>query len=59
LDDWALRTIATMRASAVSAPTAVAVKVNAPVVLTVPPITGSPGRFAVGTGSPVIIDSST
>jgi hypothetical protein len=42
-----------MRASAVSAPTAVVVKTNDPVVLIVPPTTGAPGCFAAGTGSPV------
>jgi hypothetical protein len=38
-----------MRANAVSAPTSMAVNVNAPVVLTVPPVTRSPARLAAGT----------
>ena len=32
---------------------------KAPVPLTVPPITRSPGRFVTGIDSPVTIDSST
>jgi hypothetical protein len=32
---------------------------NEPVWLTVPPMSGSPGRFSTGIGSPVSIDSST
>jgi len=43
LEPWAWRTRATMRDKVVSAPTLVARRVNAPVVLTVPPVTGSPG----------------
>ncbi len=46
-------------ASAVSAPTFVASNVNAPVLLSVPPITISPARFSTGMLSPVSIDSST
>ena len=43
----------------VSAPTLVARKVKAPVLLIVPPTTSAPFSLATGTGSPVIIDSST
>ena len=46
-------------ASTVSAPTRVARKVKLPVLLIVPPTTSAPAAFATGTGSPVIIDSST
>ena len=46
-------------ASTVSAPTRVARKAKAPRVLSVPPTTVAPARFSTGTGSPVIIDSST
>ncbi|RIH74245.1 hypothetical protein Mhypo_03451 [Meiothermus hypogaeus] len=59
LEAWALRTICTMRESAVSAPTAVALKVKAPVWFTVPPTTFAPGVLAAGIGSPVIMLSST
>lgn len=45
-------------ASAVSEPTRVARMVNAPVVFTVAPMTGSPGPLPVGTLSPVTMDSS-
>src|SRR5439155_25431325 len=58
-EDCASRTMATMRARAVSAPTLVARKRNAPCWLRVPPTTSSPGPFATGTSSPVSIDSST
>ena len=46
-------------ASTVSAPTRVARKAKAPRVLSVPPTTVAPAPFSTGTGSPVIIDSST
>ncbi len=45
--------------SAVSAPTRVARKLNAPVLLSVPPTTSSPARFSTGRLSPVTIASST
>ena len=37
----------------------VAGKANAPFWFTEPPVTTLPGAFATGSGSPVIIDSST
>ena len=43
----------------VSAPTRSARMTNDPVPFTVPPATASPGCLCTGTGSPVIIDSST
>ena len=46
-------------ASTVSFPIRVDSNVKAPLVLIVPPITSSPGRFSTGIGSPEIIDSST
>ena len=46
-------------ASAVSAPTRVALKRSRPVLLSVPPIMAAPGFFATGMDSPVSIDSST
>ena len=49
----------TMRASSVSAPTRSARIRNAPVWLTVPPVTRLPTDFSAGIGSPEIIDSST
>ena len=52
-------TMATMRASMVSEPTLSARMTSAPVPLTVPPISRSPGCFATGMDSPVTIDSST
>ena len=48
-----------MRASRVSAPTRWASITNVPVVLTVPPVTRSPGSLSTGIDSPVTIDSST
>ena len=48
-----------IRLSTVSAPTRVARKVKAPVLLMVLPTTSAPARFSTGTGSPVSIDSST
>jgi len=56
---WASDTMATIRASTVSWPTFSATIRNEPVPLTVPPTTSSPSTLATGTGSPVIIDSST
>ncbi len=56
---WALATISTMRASTVSSPTLSAVTVSAPLWLTVPPITLSPGSLVTGRDSPVTMDSST
>jgi hypothetical protein len=55
----ALATIETICASSVCAPTRVTLITMAPVVLTVAPMSGSPGRLATGMGSPVIMDSST
>ena len=45
--------------STVASPTAVARKESAPCWLTVPPTSVAPLDFATGTGSPVIMDSST
>ena len=58
-DRWAWPTISTIFDSVVSRPVAATVMVKLPVVLSVPPVTASPGCLATGTGSPVIIDSST
>src|ERR1041384_3710191 len=58
-DACACRTIVTICASMVSAPTLSARTRSDPVVLMVAPITGSPERLVTGIGSPVIIDSST
>ena len=55
----AVSTMRTICASTVSAPTRVARKAKAPRVLSVPPTTVAPTPFSTGTGSPVIIDSST
>ena len=49
----------TIRASAVSAPVRSTVRSKLPVVLSVPPMTGAPKAFSTGTGSPVIMLSST
>ena len=46
-------------ASTVSPPTRVALISKEPLAFTVPPITSDPPAFSTGTGSPVIIDSST
>ena len=46
-------------ASAVSRPTFVASNLSRPSLLSVAPITGSPGFFSTGSDSPVSIDSST
>ena len=59
LDPWARWTSSTIRARAVSRPTRVARMTNEPVVLSVAPMTSSPGRLVDGSGSPVSIDSST
>ena len=59
LEPCACSTRRTICASAVSAPTLVARKVNDPVVFMVAPITSSPARLVTGIGSPVSIDSST
>ncbi|MCY1296188.1 hypothetical protein D9M70_455630 [compost metagenome] len=56
---WACSTMRMICASTVSAPTLVARKVKEPVLLIVPPTTSLPPIFSTGTGSPVIIDSST
>ena len=56
---WACWTRRTICARAVSLPTLVARSVNEPVVLSVAPITSSPGCLPTGMGSPVSMDSST
>ncbi len=56
---WACSTIWMIWANMVSAPTLVALKVRAPVPLTVAPTTSAPSDFSTGTGSPVIMLSST
>ena len=48
-----------MRARRVSRPTFSALMTKLPVPLSVAPVTGSPGDFSTGIGSPVTIDSST
>ena len=58
-DPWACSTRRMICASAVSAPTLVALKVNEPLPLTVAPMTSSPSSLLTGMGSPVSIDSST
>ncbi len=55
----ASRTRRTICASVVLWPVRLTRKVNAPVRLTVAPITESPGRFSTGRGSPVSMLSST
>ncbi len=59
LDPCAASTIRIICDSTVSAPTLVATKVKAPVLLMVPPTTSAPATLRTGTGSPLIIDSST
>jgi hypothetical protein len=54
-----LATISTIWASIVSAPTRVARMTSDPVPLIVAPVTGSSATFSTGTGSPVIMLSST
>ncbi len=56
---WACSTSRMICASTLALPTAVARRVKAPVWLTVPPTTRSSMVLATGTGSPVIMDSST
>ncbi len=58
-DPWASRIRRTICASTLAAPTVVASTSNAPAVLTVAPMTRSPGCFSTGNDSPVSIDSST
>ena len=55
----AFDTISTICARTVSAPTRRASITRLPFLLMVPPVTGSPGPFSTGTGSPVIMLSST
>ena len=52
-------TSSTIRARAVSRPTRVARITNVPVVLSVAPMTSSPGATTTGIGSPVSIEAST
>ena len=54
-----MATISTICDSIVSAPTFSARMTSVPFLLSVPPVTASPFVFSTGTGSPVIIDSST
>ena len=56
---WASSTVRMIWARSVSASTRVTSKRKVPAVLTVPPITSAPFVFSAGTGSPVIMDSST
>ena len=56
---WACATICTICDSMVCAPIFSATMTSAPLVLSVAPITLSPGRLVTGIGSPVSIDSST
>ena len=58
LPAWASSTMRMIWPSAASLPTRVARNVTLPVVLTVPPMTSSPGFLATDIGSPVSIDSS-
>ena len=55
---WAPSTSRTIRASVVSSPTAPTMTATAPSTFSVPSLTGSPGPFATGRGSPVSMDSS-
>ena len=57
-DPWARWTSSTILANAVSRPTRSARITNVPVVLTVAPMTSSPGPTATGIDSPVSIDAS-
>src|SRR5438128_906441 len=52
-------TMRTICARSVSLPTRSVRTTQPPVPFTVPPVTGSPGNFSTGIGSPVTIDSST
>ena len=56
---WASATMFTICPSSVSLPTRSARMTKLPVPLTVPPVTLSPAVFSTGSGSPVIMDSST
>ncbi len=58
-DACAFSTSVMICASSVSVPTRSARKRNEPDWLIVPPTTSEPSAFSAGTGSPVIIDSST
>ena len=58
-DPCASSTSRTICARAVSLPTLVARKVNEPLLLSVAPMTASPGPFSTGMLSPVSIASST
>ena len=56
---WASATMFTICPSNVSLPTRSARMTKLPEPLTVPPVTLSPTVFSTGSGSPVIMDSST
>jgi hypothetical protein len=56
---WASATMFTICPSKVSLPTRSARMTKLPGPLTVPPVTLSPTAFSTGSGSPVIMDSST
>ena len=58
-DRCAWETRSTIRARVESAPRPVASTTRLPPWMIVPPMTRSPGLLSTGTGSPVIIDSST
>ena len=58
-EPWACSTRRTIWASAVSPPTLVASTTRCPLVLTVAPMTASPGPTSTGTGSPVSMLMST
>ena len=59
LEPWACSTRRMICASTVLAPIRVTRKLNAPVLLIVPPITSAPAVLCTGTGSPLIMLSST
>ena len=59
LERCACATICTICASIVCAPTRSERMTNAPLVLSVAPISLSPGPLLTGSGSPVSMDSST
>ncbi|MNC85477.1 hypothetical protein D3C83_10770 [compost metagenome] len=56
---WACATMCTICESRVSEPTRSARKTKEPLPFTVAPVTRAPASLATGTGSPVIMDSST
>jgi hypothetical protein len=56
---WASATMWTIWPNNVSSPTRSARITKLPVPFTVPPVTLSPADFSTGSGSPVIMDSST